>query len=70
MANAKDERFDGRSGADRRDFCESRHYRWSQGVVLSFSARRRTFGQDQSVAGVTQTFRQCCKANTCKLYQP
>ena len=38
------------------------------GVVVY--ARRRTFGQDRGVAGARQTFRQCCKTNTCKLYQP
>ena len=38
------------------------------GVVVY--ARRRTFGQDRGVAGTRQTFRQCCKTNTCKLYQP
>ena len=38
------------------------------GVVVY--ARRRTCGQDRGVAGARQTFRQCCKTNTCKLYQP
>ena len=38
--------------------------------AVTIGCRRRTCGQDRSVAGVRQTFRQWCKAHTCRLYQP
>ena len=61
MANAEGEGFDGRS---------SSHHCWSQGVVLSFSARRRICGQDRNVESVGQTFRECCKESGSRVVQP
>ena len=47
-----------------------RRHQWSQGVVLLFLLGDERLDKIEVTQVPDKTFRQCCKATTCKLYQP